>query len=130
MDNLLTSVSVLRANKVTTHAGSRIAETALVVCALTLVADDQRSASRALIADFAVIVSDTTPELKKRSKSLVTCTNLRDHVLAYHRVDIPVKMVRHQGEPQFSGGKPFRMPRGETVPVLSTSGRSKLKHSA
>ena len=70
-----------------------------MVCALALVADDQRSASRALIADFAVIVSDTTPELNKRSKSLVTCTNLRDHILTYQRVDIPVKMVRRQGEP-------------------------------
>ena len=57
----------------------------LVVCALTLVAEDQRSAS------------DTPLKLKKRFKGLVACMNSRDHVLVCQWVDVPVKVVRHQG---------------------------------
>ena len=107
-------------------SGGCDAKAVLVVCALTLVADDQRSASRAMIAYFTVIVSGT-PKLKKRFKGLVACLNSGDHVLAYLWVDIRMKVVRDQGESQFSGGKPVRMPRGGTVSSLGVSSGSKLK---
>ena len=127
MDDLLKSVATFRADKVTPHTGCCDAKAVLVVCALTLVAEDQRSASRAYLT---VIVSDTPPKLKKRFKGLVACMDSGDHVLAYQWVDVPMKVVRNQGESQFSGGKPFRMPRGGTVSSLGASSGSKLKHSA
>ena len=89
MSDLLKSVSAFRADKVTPHSWGCDAQAVLVVCALTLVADDQRSASRAMVAYFTVIVSGTPPpELKKRFKGLVACLNSGDHVLAYQWVDI------------------------------------------
>ena len=39
-----------------------------------------------------------------------------------------MKVVRDQGESQFSGGKPIRMPRGGTVSSLGVSSGSELKH--
>ena len=41
VNDLLKSVSAFRADKVTPHSGGCDAQTVLVVCALTLVADDQ-----------------------------------------------------------------------------------------
>ena len=81
VNDLLKSVSAFGADK--------------VICALTLVADDQRSATRAMIANFTVIVSGTPPELKQRFKGLVDCLDLGDHVLSYQWVDIPMKVVRY-----------------------------------
>ena len=130
VNDLLKSVSAFRADKVAPHSGSCDAQAVLVICALKLVADDQRSASRAMIANFTVIVSGTPPKLKKRYKGLVACLDSGDHVLAYQWVDIPMKVVRDQGESQFGGGKPVRMPRGGTVSSLGVSSGSKLKHSA
>ena len=130
MSDLLKSVSAFRANKVTPRSGGCDAQAVLVVCALTLVAEDQRSASRAMVTYFTVIVSDTPPKLKKRFKGLVACLDSGDHVLAYQWVDIPMKVVRDQGESQFGGGKPVRMPRGGTVSSLGVSSGSKRKHSA
>ncbi len=88
MSDLLKSVSAFRANKVTPRSGGCDAQAVLVVCALTLVADDQRSASSAMIANFIVIVSGNPPKLKKRFKGLVACLDSGDHVLAYQWVDI------------------------------------------
>jgi len=127
--DLLKSVTAFRADKVTPHSGGCDTKAVLVVCALTLVADDQRSAARAMVAYFTVIVSGTPPKLKKRYKGLVACLDSGDHVLAYQWVDIPVKVVRDQGESQFGGGKPVRMPRTGTVPSLGVFSGSKLKHS-
>ena len=62
MDGLLKGVAAFRADKVTPHTGSCSAKAMLVVCALTLVAKDQWSASRATVAYFTVIVSDPPPE--------------------------------------------------------------------
>jgi hypothetical protein len=46
------------------------AQAVLVVCALKLVADDQRSASRAMITNFTVIVSGTPRNLRRDSRVL------------------------------------------------------------
>ena len=95
VNDLLKSVSAFGADKVVPHSRSCGAQTVLVVCALTLVADDQGSASRAMIANFTVIVSGTPPELKQRFKGLVTCLDSGDHVMSYQWVDIPMKVVRY-----------------------------------
>ena len=95
VNDLLKSVSAFGADKVAPHSGSCDAQAVLVICALTLVADDQRSASRAMIANFTVIVSGTPPELKQRFKGLVACLDLGDHVMSYQWVDIPMKVVRY-----------------------------------
>jgi hypothetical protein len=95
VNDLLKSVSAFGADKVVPHSGSCGTQTVLVVCALTLVADDQRSASRAMIANFTVIVSGTPPELKQRFKGLVTCLDSGDHVMSYQWVDISMKVVRY-----------------------------------
>ena len=71
VDDLLKSVSAFGADQVVPHSGSCGTQTVLMICALTLVADDQRSAPRAMIANFTVIVSGTPPELKQRFKGLV-----------------------------------------------------------
>jgi hypothetical protein len=95
VNDLLKNVSTFGADKVVPHSGSCGTQTVLVVCALTLVADDQRSASRAMIANFTVIVSGTPPELKQRFKGLVTCLDSGDHVMSYQWVDISMKVVRY-----------------------------------
>jgi hypothetical protein len=95
VNDLLKSVSAFGADKVVPHSRSCGTQTVLVVCAFTLVADDQRSASRALIANFAVIVSGTHPELKQRFKGLVTCLDSGDHVMSYQWVDISMKVVHY-----------------------------------
>ena len=130
VNDLLKSVFAFGADKVVPHSRSCGTQTVLVVCAFTLVADDQRSASRALIANFTVIVSGTPPELKQRFKGLVTCLDSGDHVMSYQWVDISMKVVRYQGESQVSGGEPIRMPRGGAVLSLGVSSGSELKHSA
>ncbi len=45
MGDLLKSVAAFRADEVTPHSGGCYAKAVLVVCALTLFAEDQRSAS-------------------------------------------------------------------------------------
>ena len=95
VNDLLKSVSAFGADKVVPHSGSCGTQTVLVVCALTLIADDQRSASRAMIANFTVIVSGTPPELKQRFKGLVAYLDSGDHVMSYQWVDISVKVVRY-----------------------------------
>jgi hypothetical protein len=55
----------------------------------------------ALVAEFAVVVSTAAPELKGRSKSLISSANLHPHVLAYQRVDFPMEVIHHKMEPQF-----------------------------
>jgi hypothetical protein len=82
VNDLLKSVSAFGADKVFPHSRSCGAQTVLVVCALTLVADDQGSASRAMIANFTVIVSGT-------------CLDSGDHVMSYQWVDISMKVVRY-----------------------------------
>ena len=95
VNDLLKSVSAFGADKVVPHSGSCDTQTVLVICALTLVADDQRSASRAMIANFTVIVSGTPPDLKQRFKGLVTCLDSGDHIMSYQWVDISMKVVRY-----------------------------------
>jgi hypothetical protein len=121
VSDLLKSVSAFRADKVAPHSGGCDAQAVLVVCTLTLVADDQRSASRDMISNFTVIVSGDPPKLKQRFKGLVACLDSGDHVLAYQWVDIPMKVVLDQGESQVSGGKPIRMTRGGTFSSLGVS---------
>ena len=95
VNDLLKSVSAFGADKVAPHSGSCDAQAVLVVCALTLVADDQRSTSRAMIANFTVILSGPPPKLKKRFKGLVTCLDSGDHIMSYQWVDISMKVVRY-----------------------------------
>jgi hypothetical protein len=76
-------------------------EAFFVISAFTLITKNKMSSPRALVADFAVIISTAAPKFKERSKSLVSGTHPRDDVLANQRVDIPMEAIRHQREPQF-----------------------------
>ena len=72
VNDLLKSVFAFGADKVVPHSGSCDTQTVLVICALTLVADDQRSASRAMVAYFTVIVSGTPPRNLRRDSRVLS----------------------------------------------------------
>ena len=64
------------ADKILARFGGQLFETLLVVCTFALVANDQRSPTRTVIANLTVVVTYAPPKLKERSKSQISGANL------------------------------------------------------
>ena len=69
-------ISTFWADKSLARFGGQIFETFLVVCTFALVANDQRSPTRTVIANLTVVVTYAPPKSKERSKSQISGANL------------------------------------------------------
>ena len=64
------------ADKILARFGGQLFETFLVVCTFALIADDQRSPTRTVIANLTVVITYAPPKSKERSKSQISGANL------------------------------------------------------
>ena len=64
------------ADKILARFGGQIFETFLVVCTFALIANDQRSPTRTVIANLTVVITYAPPKSKERSKSQISGANL------------------------------------------------------
>jgi hypothetical protein len=69
-------ISTFWADKNLARFGGQLFETLLVVCTFALVANDQRSPTRTVIANLTVVVTYAPPKSKERSKSQISGANL------------------------------------------------------
>jgi hypothetical protein len=69
-------ISTFWADKSLARFGGQLFETLLVVCTFALVANDQRSPTRTVIANLTVVVTYAPPKSKERSKSQISGANL------------------------------------------------------
>ena len=69
-------ISTFWADKSLARFGGQIFETFLVICTFALIADDQRSPTRTVIANLTVVVTYAPPKSKERSKSQISGANL------------------------------------------------------
>ena len=69
-------ISTFWADKNLARFGGQLFETFLVVCTFALVANDQRSPTRTVIANLTVVVTYAPPKSKERSKSQISGANL------------------------------------------------------
>jgi hypothetical protein len=69
-------ISTFWADKNLARFGGQLFETLLVVCTFALVANDQRSPTRTVIANLTVVVTYAPPKSKERSKSQISGVNL------------------------------------------------------
>jgi hypothetical protein len=69
-------ISTFWADKSLARFGGQLFETLLVVCTFALVANDQRSPTRTVIANLTVVVTYAPPKSKERSKSQISGVNL------------------------------------------------------
>ncbi len=69
-------ISTFWADKNLARFGGQLFETFLVVCTFALVANDQRSPTRTVIANLTVVVTYAHPKSKERSKSQISGANL------------------------------------------------------
>ena len=69
-------ISTFWADKSLARFGGQIFETFLVVCTFALIANDQRSPTRTVIANLTVVVTYAPPKSKERSKSQISGANL------------------------------------------------------
>lgn len=69
-------ISTFWADKSLARFGGQLFETLLVVCTFALIANDQRSPTRTVIANLTVVVTYAPPKSKERSKSQISGANL------------------------------------------------------
>jgi hypothetical protein len=69
-------ISTFWADKSLARFGGQLFETLLVVCTFALVANDQRSPTRTVIANLTVVITYAPPKSKERSKSQISGANL------------------------------------------------------
>ena len=69
-------ISTFWADKSLARFGGQLFETLLVVCTFALVANDQRSPTRTVIADLTMVITYAPPKSKERSKSQISGANL------------------------------------------------------
>lgn len=69
-------ISTFWADKNLARFGGQLFETLLVVCTFALVANDQRSPTRTVIANLTVVITYAPPKSKERSKSQISGANL------------------------------------------------------
>ena len=69
-------ISTFWADKNLARFGGQLFETLLVVCTFALVANDQRSPTRTVIANLTVVVTYAPSKSKERSKSQISGANL------------------------------------------------------
>ena len=69
-------ISTFWADKSLARFGGQIFETFLVVCTFALIANDQKSPTRTVIANLTVVITYAPPKSKERSKSQISGANL------------------------------------------------------
>ena len=69
-------ISTFWADKSLARFGGQLFETLLVVCTFALIANDQRSPTRTVIANLTVVITYAPPKSKERSKSQISGANL------------------------------------------------------
>ena len=69
-------ISTFWADKSLARFGGQLFETLLVVCTFALVANDQRSPTRTVIANLTMVITYAPPKSKERSKSQISGANL------------------------------------------------------
>ena len=69
-------ISTFWADKSLARFGGQIFETFLVVCTFALIANDQRSPTRTVIANLTMVITYAPPKSKERSKSQISGANL------------------------------------------------------
>lgn len=69
-------ISTFWADKNLARFGGQLFETLLVVCTFALVANDQRSPTRTVIANLTMVITYAPPKSKERSKSQISGANL------------------------------------------------------
>ena len=74
--DLIQGISTFWADKSLARFGGQLFETLLVVCTFALVANDQRSPTRTVIANLTVVITYAPPKSKERSKSQISGANL------------------------------------------------------
>ena len=74
--DLIQGISTFWADKNLTRFGGQIFETFLVVRTFALIANDQRSPTRTVIANLTVVITYAPPKSKERSKSQISGANL------------------------------------------------------
>ena len=74
--DLIQGISTFWADKNLARFGGQLFETLLVVCTFALVANDQRTPTRTVIANLTVVITYAPPKSKERSKSQISGANL------------------------------------------------------
>ena len=69
-------ISTFWADKSLARFGGQLFETLLVVCTFALIANDQRSPTRTVIANLTMVITYAPPKSKERSKSQISGANL------------------------------------------------------
>ena len=69
-------ISTFWADKTLVRFGGQIFEILLVVCTFALIANDQRSPTRTVIANLTMVITYAPPKSKERSKSQISGANL------------------------------------------------------
>ena len=69
-------ISTFWADKNLARFGGQLFETLLVVCTFALIANDQRSPTRTVIANLTMVITYAPPKSKERSKSQISGANL------------------------------------------------------
>ena len=69
-------ISTFWADKNLARFGGQLFETLLVVCTFALVANDQRTPTRTVIANLTMVITYAPPKSKERSKSQISGANL------------------------------------------------------
>ena len=69
-------ISTFWADKSLARFGGQLFETLLVVCTFALIANDQRTPTRTVIANLTVVITYAPPKSKERSKSQISGANL------------------------------------------------------
>ena len=69
-------ISTFWADKSLARFGGQLFETLLVVCTFALIANDQRTPTRTVIANLTMVITYAPPKSKERSKSQISDANL------------------------------------------------------
>ena len=69
-------ISTFWADKSLARFGGQLFETLLVVCTFALIANDQRTPTRTVIANLTMVITYAPPKSKERSKSQISGANL------------------------------------------------------
>ena len=74
--DLIQGIPAFWADKSIARVGCQIFKAFLVVCTFALIANDQKSPTRTVIANLTVVITYAPPKSKERSKSQISGANL------------------------------------------------------
>jgi hypothetical protein len=74
--DLIQGIFTFWADKILARFGGQLFETLLVVCTFALIANDQRTPTRTVIANLTMVITYAPPKSKERSKSQISGANL------------------------------------------------------